>query len=150
MTAADNINRIKRLVFTSDLMVKSESNTESGYRRFLVDYILEGPTTINYRLTSPYTWPSRDHGDDFTDVAEELPAHRVYTCNNPSGGRLQELISPSPLYELTVRCFAQVWSFAEDRLELIDIPITAGSTYSVKMVFISRSNEIERPDAKNQ
>ena len=146
---ADNINRIKRLVFMSDLQVKSEGNTSSMFRRFLVDYVIENPTTINYKLGDKKRWPLSDD----TNVTEELPSHRIYTAANPSGGRIQELISDAPLYELTVKCMAQVFDFAaEDRrksLKMVDIPVSAGSIFSCKVVFFSKNEGSVRPDERD-
>ncbi len=146
---ADNINRIKRLVFMSDLQVKSEGNTSSMFRRFLVDYVIENPTKISYKLGDKKRWPL----DDDTNVTEELPSHRIYTAANPSGGRIQELISDAPLYELTVKCMAQVFDFAaEDRrksLKMIDIPVSAGSIFSCKVVFFSKNEGSVRPDERD-
>mgnify|MGYP007063519846 CR=1 FL=1 len=90
---ADNINRIKRLVFMSDLQVKSEGNTATMFRRFLVDYVIENPTSISYKMGDKKRWPLNDD----TNITEELPSHRIYTAANPSGGRIQELISDAPL-----------------------------------------------------
>ena len=133
----------------SDLQVKSEGNTSSMFRRFLVDYVIENPTTINYKLGDKKRWPLSDD----TNVTEELPSHRIYTAANPSGGRIQELISDAPLYELTVKCMAQVFDFAaEDRrksLKMVDIPVSAGSIFSCKVVFFSKNEGSVRPDERD-
>ena len=141
-SSADNINRIKKIVFTSDAQVKSEANTESSYRRFLVDFLITNPTTISYQMASKYFMPSITN--DATEVTEELPGNQIYQADNPSGGRVQELISDAAMYEIAIHAYAQVWSFKKDRLEQIEIPLNAGSTFSCKLVFISRTDA--KPD----
>jgi hypothetical protein len=145
MSCADTINRIKKLVFTSDLQVRSESDTQSSYRRFLVDYLIENPTKISYALKNKYYMPEPLE-DDAVTISEEVPAHRIYTSSNASGGRWQSLISDAPLYELTVRCFAQVWNFEKNTMEQIPIPVNAGATFSAKLVFINKSDSQHKPD----
>ena len=131
-------------MFTSGAQVKSEANTESAYRRFLVDFLITNPTQISYAMGSKYDMPP--YQNDHTEVSEELPGNQIYQADNPSGGRLQELISDSPLYEIEVKAFAQVWSFKNDTMEQINIPLNAGSQFSVKLVFISRTDEHTKPD----
>ena len=143
-SCADSISRIRKIVFTSDAQVKSEANTESSYRRFLVDFIIENPTNISYAIPTKYAYPSVNQ--DSTSITETLPCNRVYTCDNPSGGRLQELISNGPMYEMTIKAFAQCWNFETDRMEQIAIPLHAGNTFSVKLVFISRHEDNYKPD----
>ena len=157
MSAADSINRIKSIVFESDLAVKSERNTESGFKRFLCDYVIENPTTFSYKVTDP-----RITGDPYSantpnidwssTVTEELPSHRIYTSSNASGGRWQMLSLPAPLYQIEVRASVKVWDYATNRYSIEPVPLPAGSQYSAKIIFVSKNSleHFERPDAMHK
>ena len=157
MSAADSINRIKSIVFESDLAVKSERNTESGFKRFLCDYVIENPTTFSYKVNDP-----RVTGDPYSannpnigwssTVTEELPSHRIYTSSNASGGRWQMLSLPAPLYQIEVRASVKVWDYATNRYSIEPVPLPAGSQYSAKIIFVSKNSleHFERPDAMHK
>lgn len=106
MSCAD-ATRIREIVFTSDMAVKSEGNVGSSYKRFLCDYQVFNNTKFSYVLTSklnldPYSTAFPNVGDQST-VTEELPSHRIYQSANASAGRWQELVVPAPLWEVEVR-----------------------------------------------
>ena len=138
-------SRCREVVFTSDMAVKSEGNSASGYKRFLCDYQITDPTTFSYtlrddRLSDPYS-----HGSDHfmgrqSTIQETLPSHRIYTSANASAGRWQDLTLPSPLYEIEVRARVRCWDYENGRYTIEDIPLPAGNQYSVKLIFVSKKN----------
>ena len=146
MSCAD-YNRCREIVFTSDMAVKSEGNTTGGYKRFLCDYQITDDTRFSYMLQDKKTSDPYDTLDHFTSktstVTETLPSHRVYTSNNPSAGRWQELTLPSALYELEVRARVRIWDYETSTYKLEDIPLPAGTQYSVKLVFVSKQTYID-------
>jgi hypothetical protein len=81
-------------------------------------------------------------------MTEEIQAHRIYTSDNPSGGRWQMLSLPSPLYQLEVRARAKCWDFDAGQFKYEDIPVPAGCTFSCKLIFVSKNDiqHFERPD----
>jgi len=146
MSCAD-FNRCREIVFTSDMAVKSEGNTTGGYKRFLCDYQITDNTRFSYIINDDRTHNPYDRNNHFTSlsstVTETLPSHRVYTSTNPSAGRWQELTLPSPLYELEVRARVRIWDYETSTYKLEDIPLPAGTQYSVKLVFVSKATYID-------
>ena len=140
-SAADLSNH-RRLVFSSDLSVKSERNVQDTYKRYLVDYQITQDTTFNYQISSGYRHDPYNIGTPFlssiVNVSEPLPAHRVYTSSNPSSGRWQMLTLPSPLWRMEVRARLQYFSYKTMRFEVTNIPLPAGSSFSCKVIFVSK------------
>ena len=138
-SAADSINRIKSIVFTSSLATLSEGITGGGYRRALTDFVI--PTE------SGFSW---DVNTLYANTANENAASEYsFQNNNPSSGRLLIMSDPSPLYEFKIEARVKVWDFEHERFSFEPIPLPAGSTFSCKIVFLSRNDphERERPDA---
>jgi len=82
-------------------------------------------------------------------VSENAPSELSYTNPNPSGGRWLMLSDPSPLYELKLDVHAKCWNFETKSFDYEQIPLPPGSTFTCKLVFISR-NELYhqvRPDS---
>ena len=50
MCCADN-NRLREIVFVTDLMVRSEAQAGATYKRFLCDYQILNPTKFGYEIT---------------------------------------------------------------------------------------------------
>ena len=153
MSCAD-ATRIREIIFTSDMAVKSEGNVGSSYKRFLCDYQVFNNTKFSYNLTSrlnldPYSTAFPNVGDVST-VTEELPSHRVYQSANASAGRWQELIVPAPLWEVEVKAQVRCWNFETNKYDIEEIPLPAGMEYSVKLIFVSKENHTvsvsEKPD----
>ena len=153
MCCADS-NRLREIVFVTDLMVRSEAQAGSSYKRFLCDYQILNPTTFGYSIEH-----RRDHDPYHTEsnfittranVQEVLPSHRYYASENASAGRWQELTSPEPLHDIEVRAMVKTWSYEENKYELEDIRLPAGSQFSVKLIFVSKENQavavVEKPD----
>lgn len=138
-SAADSINRIKSIVFTSSLATLSEGVTGGGYRRALTDFVI--PTQ------STFSWNVKNLTADI--VGENAASEYSYQNDNPSSGRLLIMSDPSPLYELKLEARVKVWDFEHERFFFEPIPLPAGSTFSCKIVFLSRNDphERERPDA---
>ena len=138
-SAADSINRIKSIVFTSSLATLSEGITGGGYRRALTDFVI--PTE------SGFSWNVKSLDAD--TVSENAASEYSYQNDNPSSGRLLIMSDPSPLYELKIEARVKVWDFEHERFSYEPIPLPAGSTFSCKIVFLSRNDphERERPDA---
>ena len=158
MCCAD-CTRLREVVFLSDMDVKSEGgNGANIYKRFLCDYQLFNPTQINYNIKNCYQQDPYDTANqerdyflkNTTSYTEELPAHRYYVSNNASGGRWQELINQTPLYDIEVRAMVKVWDYEHQRYEFEDIPLPAGAQYSVKLIFVSKENQavaiMDNPD----
>ena len=146
MSCAD-YNRCREIVFTSDMAVKSEGNTTGGYKRFLCDYQITDGTRFTYMVSDQRGHDPYDRNRHFTSqsasITETLPSHRVYTSENPSAGRWQELTLPSALYEVEVRARVRVWDYETSSYRLEDIPLPAGTQYSVKLVFVSKATYID-------
>lgn len=137
MSAADSINRLKSLVFTSSLATSSEALTGGGYRRALTDYTIPIQTTFNYNTETLEGTISENAASEYT-----------YTNPNPSAGRFMQISDPSPLYELKVEVFAKCWDFNTNSFVIEPIPLPLAGTFSMKLVFISRSelHRRHRPD----
>ena len=138
VSAADTVNRIKSLVFTSSLPTSSEGSTGGTYRRLLTDYTIPVNTGFSWDTDSLVA----------TSVSENAASEYTYSNPNPSSGRLLIMLDPSPLYELKLQVMAKCWDFEHEQFVLEPIPLPAGSTFTAKLVFISR-NEIhqqQRPD----
>jgi hypothetical protein len=138
-------SRCREVVFTSDMAVKSEGNSSGGYKRFLCDYQITDPTTFSYtlrddRTADPYAPGSEHFMGRQSTIEETLPSHRIYQSTNASAGRWQDLTLPSPLYELEVRARVRVWDYENSRYSIEDIPLPAGTQYSVKLIFVSKKN----------
>ena len=153
MCCAD-ATRIREIVFTSDMSVKSEGNAEAVYKRFLCDFQVFNPTNITYNIstyqgTDPYsqTIPAVTPQSSFT---ETLPSHRIYTSENASAGRWQELLEPSALWEVQVRAMVRCWDYERNEYKFESIPLPAGMQFSVKLIFVSKENHVvslaEKPD----
>ena len=153
MCCADS-SRLREIVFTSDLSVKSEAQAGTNYKRFLCDYSILNPTTFSYDITHTRDQDPYLSTNNFiarkASVSEVLPSHRYYASENASAGRWQELRSPEPLHEIEVRAMCKVWSYSKNDYELIDIPLPAGMQYSVKLIFVSKENQavaiVDKPD----
>ena len=137
-SAADSINRIKSIVFSSSLATSSESMSGGGYRRALTDFTIP--------VQSSFTWDA-DTLESHT-VSENAASEYSYANPNPTSGRLLILTDPSPLYELKLQVFAKCWNFEKERFDMLPIPLPPGSTFTCKLVFLSRNDihEQERPD----
>ena len=129
VSAADSINRVKALVFESSLPTKSEGSSGSSYQHFLTDYTI--PTKSNFSW-SPNSYITGD-------VNEEAASEVSFTNSNPSSGRLLILTDPSPLYELKLQVKAKCWHFEDERFYFEPIPLPPGSTFTCKIVFISKN-----------
>ena len=161
MSCAD-MNRIREVVFSSDIFVLSEGNAENAYKRFLCDYQVFNPTKITYNLhdmtdDDPYSIVNQNHQGykqrflgDQTSFSETLPGHLIYQNDNPSAGRWQELITASPLWEMEVQAMAKVWDYQKSEYRFEKIPIPAGQQFTVKLIFVSKDNQVvtvaEKPD----
>ena len=148
MSCAD-ATRIREIVFTSDLSVKSEGNAEASYKRFLCDYQVFNKTEFSYNIKDvlgqdPY------NPDDPLVAKTSTVSDRIYTSNNASAGRWQELIEPSPMWEVEVSATLRCWDYENQRYHFVQIPLPAGMQYSVKLIFVSKENHVvsvaEKPD----
>ena len=138
ISAADSINRLKSLVFTSSIATSSEALTGGGYRRTLTDYTIPIQTGFNY---NPETFTG--------SISENAASEYTYTNPNPSAGRFLQISDPSPLYELKVEVFAKCWDFETNTFVMERIPLPIAGTFSIKLVFISRS-ELHRRHKPDQ
>ena len=153
MSCAD-ATRIREIVFTSDLSVKSEGNAEGAYKRFLCDYQVFNKTEFSYTIRDVLGVDPYNSVDPLVSkistVSEEMPSHRIYTSSNPSAGRWQELIEPSPLWEVEVTATLRCWDYENLKYHFVQIPLPAGMQYSVKLIFVSKENHVvsvaEKPD----
>lgn len=133
VSAADSINRIKSLVFQSSLPTKSEGASGSAYQHFLTDYTI--PTRTNFSW-SPSSYVTGQ-------VNEEAASEVSFTNSNPSSGRLLILTDPSPLYELKLEVLAKCWNYEKESFYFERIPLPPGSTFTCKIVFISKNQIYE-------
>ena len=143
----------RRIVFSSDLAVVSERNSQSTYRRFLADYKVSNDTTFSYSLTrldygSAYletigAQTFKGFIDNKSTVSEPLPSTRIYTSMNASGGRFQNLSLPSALHQITVRAELEIWDYELGIHRMVPIPLPHGSLFDLKLIFISKKD----PDA---
>ena len=138
VSAADSINRIKSIVFTSSLATLSEGVSGGGYRRALTDFVIPTVSSFNWNVSTLQA----------SSISENAASEYSYQNNNPSSGRLLIMSDPSPLYELKIEAKVKVWDFEKEQFELEPIPLPQGSTFSCKLVFLSRNDphERERPD----
>ena len=138
VSAADSINRLKSLVFTSSIATSSEALSGNGYRRTLTDYTVPIQTSFNYNT-----------GTFVGTISENAAAEYTYTNPNPSAGRFLQISDPSPLYELKVEVFAKCWDFQTNSFVIEPIPLPLAGTFSMKLVFISRTelHRRHKPDA---
>jgi len=137
-SAADSINRIKSIVFSSSLATSSEGMTGGGYRRALTDFTIP--------VQSSFAWDTESlvaHS-----VGENAASEYSYANPNPTSGRLLIMTDPSPLYELKLEVHAKCWNFETEQFKMETIPLPPGSTFTCKLVFLSRNDihEQERPD----
>ena len=139
-SAADSFNRIKSIVFTSSLVTKSEGQSGNTYRRILTDFTVPVESQFSW---NPYTMQS-------ASISEGAAAELTFANKNPSSGRLLIMTDPSPLYELSLSVMAKCWNFDTETFSFEQIPLPQGSTFTCKLVFISK-NDIyhdheQRPD----
>ena len=120
--SASDMSRHRSIVFSTDLSVKSELNSEAEAtrKRWLVDYAVNNNTEFSYVLRQPVsddpydTDVSAHYLGHTSTVSEPLPSARVYASTNPSAGRWQELRSSAPLYRFEVRAAVKCWSYARN------------------------------------
>ena len=138
VSAADTINRIKSLQFSSSLPTSSEGATGGTYRRLLTDFVIPVQTNFSWNTDTLVA----------NSVSENAASEYNYHNANPSSGRLLMMLDPSPLYELKLSVRAKCWDFENERFVSEEIPLPAGSTFTCKLVFISRNEiqERQRPD----
>ena len=138
VSAADTISRIKSLQFSSSLPTTSEGSTGGTYRRLLTDFIIPVNTNFSWNTDSLVA----------NTVSENAACEYSYNNPNPSSGRLLMMLDPSPLYELKLSVKAKCWDFDRECFVIEPIPLPQGSTFSCKLVFISRNeiSERSRPD----
>ncbi len=142
-SAADSIVRIKSLVFSSSLATTSESASGNTFRRVMTDFTVPVSNSFSWNPNTNMT------GVQGGSVSENAPSELSYTNPNPSGGRWLMLSDPSPLYELKMDVHAKCWNFETRKFDYEQIPLPPGSTFTCKLVFISR-NELYhqvRPDS---
>ena len=153
--SASELSNHRRIVFESDLAVKSERNSSSSFKRFLCDYHITQDTSFSYSISHvgglPYGEVVGNQAyDSFLGVSstvnEPLPSSRVYSSIIPSGGRWQSLSLPAPLYSIEVRARLECYNYATGLHEWKDIPLPAGALYDVKIVFVSKHD----PEALHQ
>ena len=147
MSCADH-NRCREIVFTSDIAVKSEGNTTGQYKRTFCDYQITDETRFSYdvkdiRQFDPYALEGRHFMSRQSSITETLPSHRIYSSANASAGRWQDLTLPTPLYESEVRARVRVWDYETSTYMIEDIPLPAGTQYSVKLIFVSKKHYID-------
>ena len=112
--------------------------TGGGYRRALTDFSIP--------VQTGFSWNAKTYAAE--TVSENAASEYTFANANPSSGRLLILTDPSPLYEFTLEVHAKCWNFETEQFDMLPIPLPPGSTFSCKLVFISR-NEVhdrERPD----
>ena len=139
ISAADSINRIKSIVFRSSLATTSEATTGNTFRRLLTDFTIP--------VQSQFSWdPNTGYGGS---VGENAASEYTFANANPSGGRFLMMSDPSPLYELKLEVQAKCWDFERSVFTFEPIPLPMGSTFTCKLVFISKNDihQRERPDA---
>ena len=138
ISAADTINRIKSLQFSSSLPTSSEGATGGTYRRLLTDFVIPVNTSFSWNTDTLVA----------SSITENAASEYNYTNANPSSGRLLMMLDPSPLYELKLSVRAKCWDFEHERFVSEEIPLPAGATFTCKLVFISRNEiqERQRPD----
>lgn len=138
-SAADSINRIKSIVFTSSLPTTSEATSGLTYRRILTDYTV--PTSSGFSWDPKTLTPG--------SVSENAGSEYSFANSNPSAGRWCLINSPAPLYEIKIDVYAKCWNFETQTYDYEFIYLPPGATFSCKIVFVSK-NDIyrrERPDA---
>ena len=136
--------RIKSLVFSASLATTSESASGNTLRRTMTDFTVPISNSFSW---DPHTSSTRAIRGGA--ISEDAPSEISYANANPTGGRWLELKDPSPLYEIKLDCHAKCWNFETKNWDMEPIPLPPGSTFTVKLVFISR-NELyhaEKPDA---
>ena len=141
VSAADTINRVKKITFTSSLATTSDADAGGDvgtYRRVLTDFTVPVKTSFSF---NPLTGIAGD-------INENAASEYSFNNPNPSAGRFLQITDPSPLYELKLSAQAKCWNFEKNQFELENIPLPIAGTFTVKMVFISRSelHRRERPD----
>ena len=138
VSAADTINRCKAIVFSSSMATTSEGATGNSYRRELTDYTIPVQTSFSF---DPQTLKG-------SGINENAASEYTYVNANPSAGRFLQISDPSPLYELKLSARVKCWNFELNRFEFEAIPLPIAGTFSVKLVFISRTelHRRERPD----
>ena len=146
MSCAD-ISRIREIVFSSDLFVLSEGNAENTYKRFLCDFQVFNGTSFSYQVqdipnVDPYVVSDLAFLTNRASMTETLPSHRFFQNTNPSAGRWQDLITPAPLWEIEVRATVKVWDYENQVYNFEDIPLPAGQQFTVKMIFVSKDNQV--------
>lgn len=138
ISAADSLNRVKQIVFKSSLATKSEGSSGNTYQHFLTDFTVPTETQFSWDYNSYQT----------SAINEQAASELTFTNANPSSGRLLLLTDPSPLYEIKLVVEAKCWDFENEKFYFESIPLPPGSTFTCKIVFISK-NEIytsKRPD----
>ena len=146
MSCAD-MSRIREIVFSSDLFVLSEGNAENTYKRFLCDFQVFNGTSFSYQVqdmqnVDPYISSEQGFLTKRANMTETLPSHRFFQNSNPSAGRWQDLITPAPLWEIEVRATVKVWDYEDQEYRFEDIPLPAGQQFTVKMIFVSKDNQV--------
>ena len=138
VSAADTINRCKSIVFSSSIATTSEGSSGNSYRRELTDYTIPVKTSFTF---DPQTLKG-------SGINENAASEYTYVNANPSAGRFLQISDPSPLYELKLSARVKCWNFESNRFEFEPIPLPIAGTFSVKLVFISRTelHRRERPD----
>lgn len=136
ISCADTINRVKSLLISSSMATVSEGDTGESYRRILTDYTIPVQTGFTF---NPQTMVGGG-------VNENAASEYTYTNTNPSAGRFLTISDPSPLYELKIEALARCFDFETNQFEIVPIPLPIGGTFSIKLVFISRT-ELHRRDA---
>ena len=152
-SAADSFNCHRKLVLTSDLITKMERTMASlgGRKRQLVEFDVLNNTQFNYSVNKtaagkdPYLYDTHNFAQSAT-VTENLPSARTYAANVGVDGRWMQLSSPSPLYQLEVTAHLVIWSYENRMYKAVPIPIPAGGTFDVKLVFVSRDELFEGQD----
>ena len=108
-------------------------------------------TQFNYSLrkpaagADPYDYLTHNFAQQ-TSITENLPSARTYATNIGVDGRWMQLSTPSPLYQLEVTAHLVIWSYEERRYIPVPIPIPAGATFDVKLVFVSKDELFEGQD----
>ena len=112
--------------------------TGGGYRRALTDFTIP--------MQSGFSW-NTDSMESHT-VSENAASEYSYANPNPTSGRLLIMTDPSPLYEFKIEVHAKCWNFETEQFDMEAIPLPPGSTFTCKLVFLSRNDlhEEHRPD----
>ena len=139
ISCADTINRVKSLIISSSMATVSEGDTGEAYRRILTDYTIPVQTAFSF---NPQTMVG-------SGVNENAASEYTFTNANPSAGRFLTISDPSPLYELKIEALARCFDFETNQFVIESIPLPIGGTFSIKLVFISRTelHRRERPDS---